>query len=154
EDDRIYFTMRHVRGSRLDDAVRSMSRHAVLSAISRVCLALDYAHAHGVVHRDLKPSNVMLGHYGEVYVLDWGVAKIPDHEDEGMLGTPGYMAPEQVRGEKVDGRADVYALGACLFELLAGEPLHPGATTKNVLDATLKGAEARASVRTPAKDVP
>jgi serine/threonine-protein kinase len=154
EEDRVYFTMRHVRGRRLDEAAGTLTRHALLSALGRVCLAVDYAHVHGVVHRDLKPSNVMIGDYGEVYVLDWGVAKLPDVEDTAILGTPGYMAPEQVRGEKVDGRADVYALGACLFELLAGMPLHAGVTSKDLLDSTLAGADARASARAPGADIP
>jgi serine/threonine-protein kinase len=154
EGDRLYFTMRRVRGRLLDEACRSLTRHALLSAIGRVCLAVDYAHAHGVVHRDLKPSNLMIGDYGEVYVLDWGVAKLPDVDDVGMLGTPGYMPPEQVRGETVDARADVYALGVCLFELLTGEPLHAGASTKSVLDGTLAGVDARVALRARGADVP
>jgi len=112
----------------------------VLRAFVDVCLAVEFAHARGVVHRDIKPANIMLGDYGEVYVLDWGVAKIvgePDGEladlDPGSeyateagatLGTRLYMAPEQARGAgDVDGRADVYALGCVLFEILAGQPL-------------------------------
>jgi serine/threonine-protein kinase len=108
-----------------------------------VCLAIQLAHSRGVVHRDLKPSNIMLGDYGEVYVLDWGVARvitdtkrthgastIEVSDEDGttagaILGTPGYMSPEQVRGEEAGIKADVYSLGAILFEILAGEPLHP-----------------------------
>src|SRR5207248_6263254 len=100
-----------------------------------VCLAIDFAHSRGVVHRDLKPSNIMLGDYGEVYVIDWGIARVLGDEqnqprcggdeidtlDEGtktgdLLGTPGYMAPEQVRQADVGRPSDVYALGAILFE--------------------------------------
>src|SRR5205085_10375569 len=98
--------------------------------------------------RDLKPANIMLGDYGEVYVLDWGVARVmsettdmlpdvpiqppeetPDSEDStksgALLGTPGYIAPEQIMGQPATAAADVYALGCILFEILACEPLHP-----------------------------
>jgi serine/threonine protein kinase len=174
-DGRLYFTMQRVRGRALDDVARDgkLGRHAALGAMSRICLAVDYAHAHGVVHRDIKPSNLMVGEYGEVYVLDWGLAKVVDGDDLGcasgvvpaedadgsettlgaVLGTPGYMAPEQVRGGAVDERTDVYALGACLFEVLAGAPLHEGTSVKARLDSTVMGANARISERAPDLDV-
>ncbi|HEU4535735.1 MAG TPA: serine/threonine-protein kinase, partial [Polyangiaceae bacterium] len=129
-----YFTMRQVRGKTLDEIVRGLAagdpavrekytRRRLLTALRSVCLAIDFAHRRGVLHRDLKPANIILGDFGEVYVLDWGLAKVAGAEDptfeplddptaghtmQGqMLGTPGYMAPEQVRGEneRLDGRA-------------------------------------------------
>jgi serine/threonine-protein kinase len=138
-----YFTMKRLQGETL---ARKLTRNGpvqpLLRAFVDVCLAMQVAHNAGVVHRDLKPSNIMLGDYGEVYVLDWGVARVmtdtkrttnpsmsaqtEDGTTAGaILGTPGYMAPEQVRGWEADTKADIYALGAILFEILAGESLHP-----------------------------
>jgi serine/threonine protein kinase len=158
-----------------------ISQRKLLEAFVRVCLVVDYAHGRGVIHRDLKPANIMLGSYGEVYVLDWGVAKLsaeapaaeapateadaaappvtappppaPREGRRGAVGTPGYMAPEQVLGmDAAQGpRADVYALGAVLYEILTLRPLHRGKRDQ-VLDATLAGADARASAVAP--DVP
>ncbi len=144
---RPYFTMKRLSGTTLADilARRSATRQRLLRAFVEVCRAVDFAHARGVVHRDLKPGNIMLGEYGEVYVLDWGAARVTGDAAGGVvtadvdtlegsapagqvLGTPGYMAPEQLRHPEVGRAADVYSLGAILFELLAGEPLHPRAS--------------------------
>jgi serine/threonine protein kinase len=139
---RPFFTMKRVAGVTLAELVRDRAgRPRLLRAFAEVCRAIDYAHSRGIVHRDLKPSNIVLGEFGEVYVLDWGIARIvgdvrggePADVDtlEGtvapnqVLGTPGYIAPEQVSGPAVGRPADVYSLGAILFEMLAGEPLHP-----------------------------
>src|SRR5690606_29296065 len=119
---------------------------------------------------DLKPDNIMLGDYGEVYVLDWGVAKIfgeddGDFADVGSgsgeratragtaIGTPGYMAPEQVRGAAdLDGRADVYTLGCVLFEILTGESLHPRGHAG--MENALEQRDLRPSLRAPDRDIP
>ncbi|HUF90649.1 MAG TPA: serine/threonine-protein kinase [Gemmatimonadota bacterium] len=124
-DGRAYYVMKLVRGtplgelgpadSEVDDRVR---------IVERVCETMAFAHARGIVHRDLKPDNVMVGGFGEVLVMDWGVAQVPHAEAEPgiVVGTPGYMAPEQAAGRssEVDERADVYALGAMLCALLTG----------------------------------
>jgi serine/threonine-protein kinase len=143
-----YFTMKRVRGETLFDIIEGSrttlkstlglrhSRHRLLSAFVTVCLAVDYAHQSGVVHRDLKPDNIMLGNHGEVYVLDWGVARVLPGERPrsclttamtrtcDMVGTPGFMSPEQCWGSSIrDAKSDIFALGAILYEMLTLEPL-------------------------------
>ena len=182
-----FFTMKRVRGLTLDDVLNGLrrddegmieqySRRRLLTAFLQVALAVHFAHTRGVLHRDLKPGNIMLGHFGEVYVLDWGLAKLTSVDDdevkgppsidvppsgqdaqtiEGeLMGTPGYMAPEQVSGDHlVDARADVYALGAILFEIITLETLHPRfGDVKETLESTIRGAETR--LRAPERDVP
>jgi serine/threonine protein kinase len=138
-----YLVMKHVLGRSLDrviaDAETLEDRLALLPHLIAVADALAYAHDQGIVHRDLKPSNVVVGAFGETVVIDWGLAKDlraadPDDParaavapapgeltvDGAVLGTPAYMAPEQAAGQPVDVRADVYALGAILFQALTG----------------------------------
>lgn len=149
-DGRVFYAMRLVAGQRLDQVVASGPELAErLRIFGRIAETVAFAHAHGVVHRDLKPENVMVGPFGEVLVMDWGVAKdrrggevagaarhaagtgpaatgasAVGTAHGAVLGTPGYMAPEQARGdnERVDERSDVFALGALLAFLLTGQP--------------------------------
>ena len=163
-----FFTMKRIGGHTLEEIVDGLregatamaanyTRRKLLSAMSQVCLAVAYAHSRGVVHRDLKPANVMLGDFGEVYVLDWGVAKVAGASDTAstqspvalvgggpltqagsLVGTPGYMAPEQVRGEAATPATDVYALGLMFFEVLALDRAHAGATMEALIASSLK----------------
>jgi serine/threonine protein kinase len=150
------------------DAVARFPRHRLLRAFVDACLAIEFAHSRNVIHRDLKPENIMLGDFGEVYVLDWGVARViePESGDRpidvdfdsetqvgSILGTPGYIPPEQITGGiELDGRVDVFALGAILFELLAGEPLLPRGPA--ALTAIFGRFDARPSERSGDRSIP
>jgi eukaryotic-like serine/threonine-protein kinase len=146
-----FFTMKRVTGKTLREVLRDgMPLQRLLRVFVDVCRAIAFAHSRGVVHRDLKPANIMLGEFGEVYVLDWGVARVLADERDltstgsgdgetlvgAIMGTPGYAAPEQVAGEQVGRPADVYALGAILFEVLTHEALHPRGS-QPAIDSTL-----------------
>ena len=133
-DGRIFYAMKFVRGSRLDEyAAHGATLRDRLRKFQAVCDAVAFAHAHGVIHRDLKPQNIMIGSFGEVLVMDWGVAKIRDdpHQsasfntsDGTVIGTRNYMSPEQARGEvEIDERADIYSLGAVLKFLLTDQKI-------------------------------
>ncbi|MBA2302537.1 MAG: serine/threonine protein kinase [Acidobacteria bacterium] len=121
-DGRLFYVMKRVRGATLPEhlaGVTSLSEK--LGIFERVCDAVNFAHAHGVVHRDLKPDNIMIGEFGEVLVMDWGIAQTAGSGDRDIvLGTRGFMAPEQERAESTDARADVYSLGAVLSWLCGG----------------------------------
>jgi eukaryotic-like serine/threonine-protein kinase len=113
---------------------------AHLEILTQVASALQYAHSRGVIHRDVKPANVMVGAFGEVALIDWGVAHHPDHALDSpgaIVGTPGYMAPEMARGEPPDARTDVYLLGATLHHVLTGRPRHDEANAAEAIAAAL-----------------
>jgi serine/threonine-protein kinase len=189
-----FFVMKQLTGTTLADviprlalrdkrATEDFTLQRLLRAFADVCLAIEFAHTRRVVHRDLKPANIVLGDFGEVYVLDWGIARITEDTDHSkqrdsfgdistvgafadigtssgpetvvgaILGTPGYISPEQIRGDYfLDGRADVYSLGCILFEILALQPLHPRGQPG--LASALAGVDARPSVRAPDREIP
>jgi serine/threonine-protein kinase len=186
DDGTEFFTMRRVRGRTLQEVIRGhragdrviqlgFSRRRLLAAFQSVCLAVEFAHQRGVVHRDLKPANIMLGEFGEVIVLDWGLAKlkdpgafpapdragIRDHAIDTtavgeVLGSPGYMSPEQaVDSGGVGPATDVFALGAILFEILTLRRLIEGDTPARIASKTRLGEfDAHIAKRFPELEVP
>ncbi|RMG15222.1 MAG: hypothetical protein D6731_08820 [Planctomycetota bacterium] len=170
-DGQDYLLMHYVEGESLQDVIaarrREQSRLGVqrdlLHALVKVAETVAYAHSRGIVHRDLKPANVMIGAFGEVYVMDWGLARDlaeSDEEDRAtctglgaiqlsdiseitqdgvILGTPGYIPPEQAYGEDVDPRADVFALGAILTEILTGKAPVSGSDLLERVELTRAG---------------
>jgi len=108
-----------------------------------VCNAIGFAHSHNIIHRDIKPDNVMIGEFGEVLVLDWGIASPlkgtnpPSTRPRGILGTPAYMAPEMVAVRPHTVQTDIYLLGATLYEILSGDPPHQGRTMEEMLNSVV-----------------
>jgi serine/threonine protein kinase len=176
EDQAPFYTMRFVRGRTLAGAVADyharrargeagpLELRQLLMDFVGVCNAVAYAHSRGVLHRDLKPQNVVLGDFGEVMVLDWGLARLMDRPDDEaapldlpekgatgatlqgqVLGTPAYMAPEQAEGrlDQLGPATDVYGLGAILYEILTGQPPFSGSDTATVLQRVIHEAPAR-----------
>lgn len=131
DDGRVYYAMKFVEGTRLDEyRDRAAALPDLLRMFEKLCEGAAFAHARGVVHRDLKPENVMVGSFGEVLLMDWGIAKVEGEEAEApgtVAGTSAYMAPEQARGDAAGTgpRADVYALGGILRFLAARFPRPP-----------------------------
>ena len=160
-----YYSMKLVSGRTLKELIQASStledRLALVPHVLAVAEAIAYAHSQRIIHRDIKPANVIVGDFGETVVVDWGLAKdlsgqLPEAEEAGIavpaapgataagniMGTPSYMSPEQARGEELDARADVYSLGAMLYEVLVGEPPHTGDSAAQILDSALAGLPA------------
>ncbi|MEO2045876.1 MAG: serine/threonine-protein kinase [Pirellulales bacterium] len=176
-----YFTMKKISGETLRDILESQiagNREALetynldrqLGLLIQVCNALAYAHDHGVVHRDVKPENIQIGKFGEVMLLDWGVAKVwampedhaqitMEHEELTAVGqrpgTPLYMSPEQVRGNgQIDERTDVYSIGCVLYEILTlKEPLR-GKKINETFDMIINQRPIAPATRAPLRLIP
>jgi serine/threonine protein kinase len=186
-DGRVFYTMKFVEGQRLDKFIESVaSIPDRLRLFLRICDAVAFAHAQGVLHRDIKPANIMVGPFGEVLVMDWGLAKLmpgtarqpsqvadpdatvfekPTQASDSnavteatvvtghgtVMGTPGYMSPEQARGdvEHLDARSDIFSLGALLRFLLTEVPVKAPADAGSRLDRSLEAICAKAAASAP-----
>src|SRR5712692_3666227 len=144
DGDTYYMVMEYLPGESLQDRLKALSAAeqrfpltTTANIIATVADAVAYAHERGTIHRDIKPANVMLMPQGQPVLTDFGVAKIiggQRHTATGaVIGTPAYMAPEQVRGEHLDGRADIYSLGIMLYEMAAGRPPFEGDSAMTVM---------------------
>jgi eukaryotic-like serine/threonine-protein kinase len=191
-DGRVFYAMKFVEGQRLDKYIAAVnSVPDRLRLFLRICDAVGFAHARGVLHRDLKPANIMVGPFGEVLVMDWGLAKILREEVSSgareadpnarvfekpkqaanasdatefsvvtghgtVMGTPGYMSPEQARGdvEHLDARSDIFSLGALLRFLLTGESEEASAPVVQRVDKPLSAICAKATTAAPTERYP
>ena len=179
--DQVAFVMRRVEGRSLKAIISALrkgdldtraqfGRMRVLNVFHQLCMAVAFAHTRGVVHRDLKPSNVMVGDFGEVVLLDWGLCKVVGQATRStrstsdrwktvhgqIIGTPAYMAPEQAMGliEQVDARTDVYGLGAILYHLLTLRPPFSGKSNREIVNRVLKEAVVSPRQRAPSEEIP
>ncbi|MFB6263675.1 MAG: serine/threonine-protein kinase, partial [Bradymonadaceae bacterium] len=174
-----FYTMRVVREKSLEQILDEIREEdptdadnpptRLVSFLRQVALALHYAHDRQVIHRDIKPANILIGAYGEVFIIDWGVAKVLSEDltsysldalldlDEGaILGTPWYMAPEQAEGsdQQIDRRTDVYSLGAVLYEILTLTPVFRTEKTVSLVFKVLTEAPEPPSERAPDRAIP
>ena len=145
---RPYIVMEYVKGQTLDRLMQTVGILPIadtLKIASRLCDALQYMHDHGVIHRDMKPSNIMLCDDGTLRIMDFGIAKteamrrITFGGFSPTMGTPDYMAPEQIKGKRGDQRTDIYSLGAILYEMLTGQVPFQGPNVYAVMNARLVG---------------
>lgn len=190
----IYFTMKRISGENLFEILKRIARgdQAAIDAfpiarrveiLSDACQALAYAHARGVIHRDVKPENIWVGNFGEVILLDWGVAKVWGHtDDEASIrqtvlktevdnetgaqlqtltgggqrpGTPLYMSPEQVSGNRgIDERSDIFSAGVCLYELLAIREPFRGRNIDETFENIRSKTPPPPSERSPDRQIP
>jgi serine/threonine protein kinase len=155
----LFYSMKRVQGTPWQDVITAKSLAENLSILMSVSDAIAFAHARGIVHRDLKPENIMLGGFGEVLVMDWGIAMATPAfgksasimQSSSVGGTPAYMAPEMATGQidRIGPASDIYLLGAILYEIITGNPPHTGmnvmqclvAAARNEIQATDKSGE-------------
>jgi len=148
EKSRPYIVMEYLEGQTLSELLKSVHPLPEPDAVkiaSRICEALDYMHRSGVIHRDLKPQNIMLCNDGTIRIMDFGIARAQSSRRltfvgfTPAMGTPDYMAPEQVRGSRGDERTDIYSLGAILYEMTTGEPPFGGDSAYVIMNARVSG---------------
>jgi len=138
QDGIFYIAMEFIEGTTLHELLaekRVLATDEVLQLTRQICRGLDYAHSNGIVHRDIKPANIMITANGSVKIMDFGIAKSGGQVTNTgqVLGTPNYMAPEQVKGRQLDGRSDLFSLGVILYEMLTGEKPFVGQNVTTII---------------------
>jgi formylglycine-generating enzyme required for sulfatase activity len=165
DDGGVFYVMKKVEGQNLDTVLRvgGLSLHRLLGAFLHVCSAVSFAHHRGVLHQDLKPQNIMIGDFGEVLVLDWGLATllragllVTTAAPGGIVGTAGFIAPERIArpAEPPTALADQWSLGGVLYTLLCRRAPYEAGTSRAVLEATLRGPPVDVRLRDPDVEVP
>ena len=182
KDGHYFFTMKRIVGDTMREILDGLVKGDVamkhtwhmdrlVDILIQVAQALDFAHRHGVIHRDVKPENIVAGSFGEVLLLDWGLAKVwnakpeaaSNHQDSSdpsltsqgpLQATPLYMSPEQVRGDDLDQRTDIYSFGAVLFEALTLQQLAWGDTIEEILENTESRSAPSPRAVSPERDIP
>lgn len=185
DDGQLYFVMKKVEGKSLGEVLAALregeegtlgewGRHRLLTAFIQLCHGVAYAHDCGVLHRDLKPDNIMLGSFGEVLLVDWGVARLMGDTSErvsreavervtvaktldgAVIGTPGFMSPEQSMGRlhELDGRSDQWSLGAILYEILTLQPAYQASSLFGLMYAATSGPPQDPCERAPQRQIP
>ena len=162
-DEQLYYTMRLLPSSDLDQAIYHEERSLLeqIKILQQVCMGLEYAHSQGVIHRDVKPANILLGQFGEVYLLDWGLAKADKQQGKGvnfqteaLEGTPNYMAPELLQHGDVTPLTDQYALGVILYEVLTHTLPFESPNLYALMNQICTQVPITPSQRAPARDIP
>ena len=177
---RYYFTMKLVSGITLNEILEGLQKgdpqftstwdlERLIDVVIQVGQVLSYAHVHGVVHCDVKPENIVAGSFGEVLLLDWGNAWLQEknptkdtdpaeanslHSRESHPGTPQYMSPEQIAGDDIDHRTDIYSLGSILFEILTGQQLAWGDSLDEMLQNKTNSPPPPPGVVAPDRKIP
>jgi hypothetical protein len=176
DDGSVYYTMKLTGKTTLEDSLRDLrdgkaeqSIIGLLQLLRGICMAMQYAHDRGVIHRDLKPANILMGEYGEVQIMDWGVARVLPTEVGGdalfagmveppgvVVGTPHYMSPEQAMGDNanVAGTSDIYSIGLILYQMLTLRLPYDAETAEEQLEALLNAPIPRPSERAPGREIP
>ena len=156
DDGTLFYSMKMVNGTPWEDAILDKTREENIEILMKVCDAVAFAHNRNIIHRDLKPENVMLGAFGEVLVMDWGLAvNMTTTQSFGMSGTPVYMAPEMAKHElsKIGKTSDIYILGGILFQIIVGKAPRKGKTVRECLANAIQNINIDPGFEDPLLDI-
>lgn len=156
DDGTLFYSMKMVDGTPWEDAILDKTREENIEILMKVCDAVAFAHNRNIIHRDLKPENVMLGAFGEVLVMDWGLAvNMNTTQTYGLSGTPVYMAPEMAKHQqsKIGKASDIYILGGILFQIIVGKAPHKGKTVRECMANAMQNINIDPGFEDPLLDI-